>query len=106
MAEKIYNKLEIDKINAQHTAEVDAIITDNLGNKYIGTTDNNLQLLQPAENTPISRVGNMTSTRVAGLLGEVDERISAIEDDYVTEAELAQAKRDSACFATSMAIIL
>src|SRR3990167_808476 len=98
MAQKIYTKLEIDKINAQHTATIGTVYTDELGNSYIGTTNNNLKLLQAATVTPIDAIDGISSTSVQGAIIELNDRVTAIEINYVTEEELTSAKQEIRCF--------
>jgi len=103
---KIYTEFEIKRINSLHLAVPGSIYEDSLGNLYIGTTNRNLLLSQKSSEISTSRIGDMLATTIEGVLETIDERLTIIENNYVTDEELLTAKNDIKCFATAMAMIL
>ena len=104
--EKIYTINEINQINLTKKAIVNSIYTDVDGNKYIGTRLGTLMFLQNAASTAIDSISGIDSKNVQGAIGEINGRLKIIENDYVTEEELAASERRSRCFTLSMSMIL
>lgn len=104
MAERIYSKQEIDQFNRTKKAVSGITYTDSEGNKFTGTSEGTLSLLQKATSTPYtaSRGSGISSSTVGGALDELGERVSSIEGDYVTEEELAIQIKRAKCFAIAM----
>ena len=102
--EKIYTAFEIKRINSLGTAVPNQSYTDELGNVYFGTTSKHLLLTQPASASRIGAIPGIESGTVEGALTELSDRVTTIEDDYVTEAELAL--KSDKCFTMAMAIAL
>lgn len=106
MAETIYTISQIRQINILQSAVADKIYTDEKGNKYVGTSFGTLIFLQKAVTSPIAEIEGIVSKTVQGALSEINGRVSKIENDYVTEEELAAAERRSRCYTLSMSMIL